>query len=322
MKRITVLRAAALVALTAFAASNVALAQDGSYPNRTIKIISGYTPGGNNDIGARIFAKELEARVKQPVVVENRPGGGGTIGTRFVTRSAPDGYTILYADVGSMSSMLSKNGIEVFKELTPVSLMLTGTWALYISAKHPVKTLQELVAYAKDRPGQLNFGATNIFSTLASEVLKSRTGLTFVNVPYKGQAQVSQALASGEVDLAFDSVALYRSLIDAGRIRALFLTRKSSMLPDVPTSAQAGVRDFEPDFQGGMYVPIGTPQAVVSKLTSEFTAIVKIPEVRDRIRTSLGSEPSTGSAEDLRADVEIGLKFLAEATKLANFTPE
>jgi tripartite-type tricarboxylate transporter receptor subunit TctC len=311
-------------AFTALAAIGPATAQ--TFPNKPIKIISGYPPGGNNDTGARLFARELEARLKTPVIVENRAGAGGTIATRYVASAPPDGYTILFADINSMTHYLSKNGLEdVFKQLTPVSLMLTGSWVLYASAKLPVKTFDELIAYAKSRPGgtKLNFGATNVFSSLAMGVLEKRAGQSIsVHIPYKGQAPVAQAMSTGEVDLAFDSVLLYKPLIDAGKIRALFVTRKSGLLPGVPTAAEAGVPDFSPDFQGGMWVPAGTPPEIVSKLTAEFTAIAAMPDVQQRIRNNLGSEPASGSAEALRLDAEAGIKFQAEATRLANFKPE
>lgn len=311
-----------MAGLTALLGMSQAWAQ--TFPSRPIKIVSGYPPGGNNDTGARIFAKELERRVNQPVIVENKPGAGGTIGTRFVAQAAPDGYTLLFADIGSMSNILSKNGLDVFKELVPVSLMLTGSWVLYVTTKHPVKTFQDLVAYAKTRPpgAQLNLGATNIFSTLAVGVLKKRTGIDFVNVPYKGQAPVALALASGDVDLAFDSILLYKPLLESGKLRALFVTRKSTLLPDVPTAAQAGVPDFEPDFQGGMWAPVGTPKDIIAKLSAEFAAVVAVPGLPERVRATLGSETANASAEALRLDAEIALRFLAEAARIANFQPE
>jgi len=294
-----------------------------AYPSRTIRVISGYAAGGNNDTGARIFAKELEARIKQPVIVENRPGAGGIIGARSVAQAPADGYTILFGDGSITSSVLFQNGLDPFVEFVPAGLMLTGPYVLYISGKHSAKNLQELVAYSKSRPDQkLNFASLNNLAALALVVLSNRTGINYLNIPFKAQAPIVVGLNSGELDISFDSAVLYKPAVDSGRVRALFATRKSFLFPDVPTAAQAGLRDFEIGFHGGMWLPAATPKDIVAKLSSELAGVMKSPEVRDRVRSTLGSEPADGTADSLKSEAEASIRFWKEAAKLANYKPE
>lgn len=300
-----------------------ALASAQAWPSRTVRVISGYAAGGNNDTGARIFAKELEARIKQPVVVENRPGAGGIIGARSVAQATPDGYTMLFGDGSITSSVLFKNGLDPFTEFAPAGLMLTGPYLLYVGGKHSATNLQQLVAYSKARPDQkLNFASLNNLAALAMVVLSNRTGINYLNVPFKAQAPIVVGLTSGELDMSFDSAVLYKPAVDAGNVRALFATRKSFLLPNVPTAAQAGLKDFEIGFHGGMWLPAGTPKDIVAKISAELEGVMKNPEVQNRVRSTLGSEPADGKAESLRAEADYSIRFWKEAAKLANYQPE
>ncbi len=290
------------------AATAVSAAAQTSYPAKPIRFVVPYPPGGFTDILARLIGQKLTDSWSQPVVIENRGGGGSTIGTDIVAKAPPDGYTILMAapDLAINQSLHAKLPYDAAKDFAPVSLVAWGPIALVTHPSLPVSTLGEFVALARSSPRPLIYasGGNGTAGHLAMELFKTTAGISLVHVPYKGIAPASTDLLSGQVSVMFLQMALARPHVLSGRLRALAVAghQRSQALPEVPTVAEAGLAGFEVNPWFGVVAPAGTPAEVVAKLSAEIRRIMRLPDVKERI-SAQGGEPATNSPEEFSAFV-------------------
>ena len=311
----TLTRCATAVAgalLASAACSGAAAVRDGpgDYPTRPIRIIVAYTPAGTTDILARAVGQKMTENWGQPVIVENRPGANGNIGTEIAARATPDGYTITMATAathGINVTLYPKLTWHPQKDFEPVSLVAVVPNLLVVSNSLPVKSVKELIAYARANPGKLSFGSPGIGATahLSVELLKTLTGTQMVHVPYKGSAGVLADVTGGQIQFAMDNMPVYLPQARAGKIRALAVSSPTRMpaAPDIPTVAESGVPGFEALSWFGLNAPARTPKAVVAKLSEETQRILKLPDVRDRI-VGLGAQPIGNTPAEYASFIE------------------
>jgi tripartite-type tricarboxylate transporter receptor subunit TctC len=278
-------------------------AQAQPYPSQPIKMIVPFTAGGTTDILARTIGQKLSEAWRQPVIVENKPGAGGNIGADAVAKAKPDGYTILMGTIGTQSinaSLYSKMPYDAAKDFAPITLVAVVPNLLVVHPSVSAKTVGELVALAKAKPGQLNFASSSTGGSphLAGEMFKQMTGADIVHVPYKGSAPALTDLLGGQVALMFDNMPSALPHVKAGKLRALGVTsaRRSQAVPDIPTIAESGVAGYEVDSWFGILAPAGTPKEVVGKLNAEIVRILQMPDVRQRLQEQ-GAEPVGGTPE-------------------------
>jgi tripartite-type tricarboxylate transporter receptor subunit TctC len=269
----------------------------GAYPNRTIRLVVPFTPAGTTDIAARILAERLTQRLVQQVVVENRAGAGGNLGSDLVAKSDPDGYTLLMCTISSGAINYSLYGPRMpYKpeDLAGAGLMLKVPNAIFVTNSLPVRTLRELVDHVKARPGQLNHGSSGVGTSLhlTGELLKTAAGLDMQHVPFRGAGPMLQEVISGRIQVAVDNLPSVIGHIRDGRLRALAVTTaaRSPALPDVPTTAEAGFPEVEATAWFGVQAPARTPRPVVERLGAELDAIARDPGYRARI-AELGGDP-------------------------------
>ncbi len=306
MTRTTRRQTLRLIGVAAAAGAWPAFAQGTSFPSRTIRLVAPHAPGGNSDTFARILAQKLGERIGQQVVVENRTGAGGTVGSALVSKSAPDGYTLVIADNGTHAIAPTLYGTklsyDVFKDFTPVMLAATFPTVIMIHPSVPAQTPEEFVALVKSQPGKLTYSSagTGNGSHLTIELFRTAAGgLDMVHVPYKGGAPAVQALLSGEVQMTAVSVNTALPHIQSGKVRALGVasSKRSPALPDVPTFAEGGIA-FEGDSWLAIMGPPGIPADIVAKLNQEITATLREPETRERL-AKIGLEVVASSPQGL-----------------------
>ncbi len=289
-------RRAVLGASAALLAAPAVRAQ-GAWPNRTIRLVVPFTPAGTTDIAARILAERLTHRLGQSVIVENRPGAGGNIGSDYVAKADPDGYTLLMGTVSSGAINYSLYGAKMPyrpEELAGAGLMLQVPNAIFVTNSLPVRTLRELVDYAKARPGKLNNGSSGIGTSLhlTGELLKVVAGLDMQHVPFRGAGPMLQEVIAGRIEVAVDNLPSVIGHLRDGRLRALAVTTatRSPPLPDVPTTAEAGFPDVQATAWFGIQAPARTPRPIIERLGAEIDAAVREPETRAKI-ADLGGMP-------------------------------
>lgn len=256
-----------------------------SWPERPIKLILGYSPGGATDATARLVGRPLEQRLGQPVVVDYKPGAGASIGAETVARVAPDGYTIGLTDTGPVSIMphLKKVSYDPVKDFTPLSYVCTTGLVVLVHPSVDAKNIQELIALAKPNPGKYNYASSGVGSVhhLAGELFKSRTGARIVHIPYRGAGPALADLIGGQVPIVFATIGPALPLIASGKARALGVTslKRSSALPDVPTLAEQGLTGYEAVLRFMMVGPAGLPAPVTARLQSELKQVISDPAV-------------------------------------------
>jgi tripartite-type tricarboxylate transporter receptor subunit TctC len=272
---------AGVVTISAFAAN----ADD--YPSHPVKIIVPFGAGGPTDIYARAIGEELRKSLHQPFVMENRPGAGTTIGTDVVAKSPPDGYTLLMVS-GTQTvneTLYAHKQYQLMRDLVPIAPLIDTDLVLVVHPSVPAKTLNELLALARAKPGTINYGSSGRGSNyhMAGELLKNLTGVDIVHVPYKGSTGARNDILSGQIQILFDSVPTMAPMIKAGLVRALGTSGKvrSPTLPDVPTIAEAGVPGFDATLWVGFMAPAGTPQPIVDKLNQEITKILARSDIEE-----------------------------------------
>ncbi len=277
-----------------------------TYPTRTIRIIVPSSAGGSTDMVARPLAQQLSQALKQPVVVENRPGAGSVIGTDLVAKAAPDGYTLLVVAASfSMSpSLYAKLPFDPVRDFSPITLLSAFPNILVVHASLPVKSVQELIAYAKARPGQLNFSSSGVATGthLSMELFRNMTGIQIVHVPYKGGAPSVNALLAGEVQITLATISTALPQVKAGKLRALAVTtpQRSVAALEVPTLAESGVPGYDYSSWIGLLAPARTSPAIIARLRAVTTDIVRTPEMR-AILALEGAEPVGNSPEEFAA---------------------
>jgi tripartite-type tricarboxylate transporter receptor subunit TctC len=273
-----------------------------SFPNRPIKIVVPFPPGGPTDVTARVIAERLQARLNNTVIVESRPGGaGGTVGAKAVATSDPDGYTLLFALVGTLTiapAIFKNTGYDPLKNFAPVAMIATGAQVLAVHPSVPAKTLKELVAYAKANPGKVSYCSPG-FGTqphLLGEMFRSVTGANIIHVPYKGSAPAVTDLLAGQVQMMFDAPTTLGPHIKSGKLRGLSVStdKRIDVLPDIPTTAEAGYPQLAATLWGGIVAPAGTPEPVIDKLNAAINAELKGDAMRKSFaRFALEPDPKS-----------------------------
>ncbi len=305
-------------AVAAFLVHHAGWAQS-SYPAKPIRLIVPLAPGGGNDTIARMIGQKISGPLGQQVVVENRPGAGGMIGAEIAAKSPPDGYTLLLANVAGMAiipNVQKKVPYDPAKDFQPVSLIASAPLLVVVHPSLPVASIKQLVALAKSRSGELNYASNGIGSSthFATEMFSLMTGAKMTHVPYKGLSLAMTDLLSGQVQLMFSSAVAMLPHVKAGKLRAIAMTgaKRSSAIPDVPTVAEAGVRDYEAGSWYGIVAPAGTPRAVIDRLNKEIVAATKSQEIQDRL-VNEAVIPVGSSPEEFAAHIR---KELARAARV------
>ena len=297
----------ALLATLSVAFALHAYGQD-AWPTRPVRMILPFPPGGGTDILGRLIAERLSAGIGQPVVTENRGGAGGNVGAEAAARSAPDGYTIVLVapSLAISPTLYSKINYDPVKDFAPISLVATVPNVMVTQPSLPGQ-LQEFIAFVKAKPGALNFGSGGAGTSnhLAGELFNLVTGTKLVHVPYKGVNLAMQDVLTGNVHLVFIGIPAAAPHIKAGKLRALAIVapQRSSALPEVPTVAEAGLKDFEVTTWYGILAPAGTPQSVVRRLNAELVKVMHAPEMKEKL-TATGTEPLTSTPEEFAAYIK------------------
>jgi tripartite-type tricarboxylate transporter receptor subunit TctC len=313
--------------IAALAASPVALAARGAraqaaYPSQPIRIVVPFPPGGATDIMARAAAQRLTEAWKAQVVVDNRPGAGGNIGSELVAKSAPDGYTLEMCTVGTHAinaSLYAKMPYDHIRDFTPIVLVAAVPNVLVVHPSLPVASVQELVAYIKANPGKVNFASSGAGTSihLSGELFKVLTGVQITHVPYKGSAPALTDLLGGQVQMMFDNLPPSLPHIKGGKLRALAVTtsERAPTLPDLPTMVEAGVPGFEASSWFGLVAPAGTPRPIVMKINEEIARWLATPEAKEKL-VAIGGAARGGSPEDFAQHIA------AETAKWARVVKE
>lgn len=271
-----------------------------TFPNKPIRIVVTFPPGGSADLLARALGEKLSTSMGQPVVVDNKPGAGGIAGAEFVTKATPDGHTILFANtnIAINPSLYGKLPYDTATALAPVVMLAYVPSLIMVSDKSPANTIQEFIALAKAKPDSLNYSSagSGTFPHLAIELFKMQAGISVTHIPYKGAAPALNALLAGEVQLLCNDMLTGSQYVKAGKLKALAYTgvSRAPTLPQIPTMAEAGLKDYVAVGWQGIMVPSGTPQAVVDKLNSEFNKALSDPALRQSL-TSQGLVLSGGT---------------------------
>ena len=296
-------KAVALALLTSVSvlASSSAIA---AFPEKPIRVVMGFPAGGPLDQHARLLTDKLQAVLDQPIIIDYKTGAGGTVGAQDVMKAAPDGYTLMLANTGVMvinPALYSKLPYSTLKDFTPIARTAMQPLALLVNPKLPVKTLQEFVAYAKERPGQINYASAGNggISHLVPEMFKNATGLFMVHIPYRGSAPAFVDLMAGQVQFMAESIPQAASYHKQGKVRALAVTsrERNPALPDVPTVIESGFKGFEVVGFYGFLAPAGLPKDITAKLSDAFKQVMNNPDVRNRMVTQ-GADPAFMSSEE------------------------
>jgi tripartite-type tricarboxylate transporter receptor subunit TctC len=256
-----------------------------SYPSKPVRVVVGFAPGGGVDKSARAVGKYLGDAIGQQVVVDNRPGAAGNIGAAHVAKSAPDGYTLLMSNsTVSTPSLFVNLPFDINKDLEPVSLVAIGPSVLVAHPSFPVRSVKDLIALARNRPGEISFGSGGIgnITHLEMELIKSLTGVNMVHIPYKGSAPSIVGLVSGEVQVLFTSIPAGLGQVRAGRMRALAVStiKRSSAMPDVPTIDESALKGYDAASWYGLFMPAGAPKEAINKVSQAVVKIMKAPDIR------------------------------------------
>ena len=310
---------AVLLTAAALACATAATAQ--TFPTKPIRIVVGFPAGGPLDQHARLLSDKLQTVLGQPVVMDYKSGAGGTVGAQEVMKSPADGHTIMLANTGVMvinPALYSKLPYATLKDFVPVARTAMQPLALLVNPNVPAKNLQEFMAYAKARPGQVNFGSAGNggISHLVPEMFKSATGLFMVHIPYRGSAPAFTDLMAGQVQFMAESIPQAASYHKQGKVRALAVTsrERNPALPDVPTVIESGIKGFEVVGFYGFLAPAGTPKEAVNKLSDAFKQVLQMPDVRNRM-VSQGADPAFMGADDFAAFLASEMPRWAEVVK-------
>jgi tripartite-type tricarboxylate transporter receptor subunit TctC len=297
--------------------------QAGNWPDHPVKVVLPFTAGGAADVLTRALAQKLQEKLGQAFVVDNRTGAGGNIGMEAVKNSPPDGYTIASATIGTLSInqfLFSKLPYDPVRDFAYVSLIWENCNVFVVAPQHPAKSVQEFIAWAQKQPNGANFGSAGVGTTphLAGELFRVRTGINATHVPFRGAAGSMPALMSGDTDFAIDNIASYTPLIKGGKVRALAVTcpQRWPTMPEVPTMAEAGVKDFVITSWGAFAVPKGTPPAIVNKLSQTIKEIASEPAMQQRF-LEMGGRAVSSTPEELVAFAEKERAKFKEAVQLS-----
>ncbi len=310
------------LALSAFAQANAE-----TYPSRQITIVIGYTPGAVSDLTARTIAEGMRQEWGQPVVVDNRSGSGGNIGAAYVARAVPDGYTLMIGTDAQMASnvhLYKQIGFDPVKDFVPVAYAGGNIICLAVNAELPIKTVADLIAYAKANPRKLSYGSSGVGSPhhLAGELLHQKAGIDIVHVPYKGGGAAVNDVLGGHISMAFLSLSAAAPQVASGRLRIIAMVEKTryAAMPDIPTIGET-VPGFEMSSWIGVFAPAGTPRDIVTKLNGSVARILNVPDIKERLAT-LGLVAVGGKPDELADIVKDGIKIRGELIRSAGIQPE
>ena len=295
------------------------------YPSKPIHIVVGFPPGGGNDIIARLVGAKMQESWGQPVVIDNKPGANSIIATEFVSKSAPDGYTLLVNATGGMSVnpvLYAKLPYDSLRDFVPISMVGSFPLVLVVNPSVPANSVPELVAYAKANPGKLNYSAGSTAFQVASEMFKQMTGTDIKHIPYKGSVQSISAVMAGDVQVTIvDSPPLVPQL-KSGRVRALAVTtaKRTAAMPDLPTIAES-VPGYEMALWIGVFAPAGTPSEIAAKLNAELVRIVNLPDIREKL-DGMGVEPLGNTSEQVAEWIRREIAKFGPVVKAANIKAE
>jgi tripartite-type tricarboxylate transporter receptor subunit TctC len=306
--------ALALMLATAFGQS--------TYPNKPIRMVVGFPPGGANDILGRLVGQKMQEAWGQSVVIDNKPGANAIIATENVAKSPADGYTLLIGASGAMvfnPGLYTKLPYDSVKDFAPVSMIGSFPLVLTVNPNLPAKSLQELTALARAQPGKLNYSAGSSPFQLAAELYKFQAKLAITHIPYKGSVQAVQAVMAGDADLTFVDSPPVVPQIKAGKVRGLAVTakRRAAFAPELPTMAEAGMPDYEVVLWTSLFAPAGTPPEIIAKLQAETAKIVQMPDIKERFAV-LGIDPVGGMPEALAASMKTEIARWSAIAKAAN----
>jgi len=284
------------------------------FPERAVRIVVPYGAGGNFDVIARLLGQHLSERWGKPVVIDNKPGANGNIGTAEVLRTAPDGYNLVMVSNGTLAinpGLYKTMPFDSLTGLTPITIVTSNPLVLVVNKSFPVNTVQEFVAYVRANPGRVNLanGGNGTLSHLSAEMLKSRTGSQIVAVPYKGTSFAVTGVLSGEVQGMFDTIGTALPLIDSGQVKALAVTSPTRfpLRPELPTLAEAGVKDYSAEAKAVLVGPPGMPRALVERLHRDVAAVLQKPDVRQKL-AGMGVQPVGAGPDEFAIDIRAELQ--------------
>ncbi|HSQ04023.1 MAG TPA: tripartite tricarboxylate transporter substrate binding protein [Burkholderiales bacterium] len=320
-----------LTAVASLAAACASLAQSvpspAAYPNRPIRLVVPFAPGGTNDIIGRIVADKMTERLGQPLVVDNRGGANSIVGSEIVAHATPDGHTILIVAAGFAvnPSLQKKLPYDTQRDFAPIGLVTGGPYIMVVNAAVPVKTVSEFIAWAKAKSGQVNYASVGAGSPphLAAELLKITAGIDMQHIPYKGGGAVLPDLIGGRVSMFFGSIATLRPHIQSGKLRAIAVTttQRSAAMPELPTFIESGLAGYEVNGWYGLLAPGKTPRAVVQRLNGELRHVLNDADTRERFLKQ-GMDPAPGTAEEFAALIRSEIAKWAKVVRAAGITPE
>ena len=310
-----------LLGCAAVVLSSAAIAQ---YPGKPIRLVVPFPAGGPTDIVARTISQKLSESLGQPVVIDNRAGAGGVIGTEQVAKSPPDGYTVLLGTIGGLAvamSLYPNRGYDTLRDLAPVTQAVTVTNILVVHPSLPVRDVRELLVLARARPGTLNYASSGsgTVTHLAGELLKTMARVNIVHIPFKGGAPALTALMSGEVEMSFENSLIVVPHIKAAKLRALAVTgaQRSKLMPELPTIAEGGLPGYNASGWYGFIVPAAVPKDIVARLAADISRILRLPDVVERL-SGQGAEPVGGTPEQFGAFIRTEIEKWTRLVKTAN----
>jgi len=294
------------------------------YPGKPVRLVVPFPAGGPTDIVGRTISQKLSESLGQPVIVDNRAGAGGVIGTEFVAKSPPDGYTILLGTIGGLAvamSLYPNRGYDTLRDFQAVAQAVTVTNILVVHPSLPARTVKELLSLARARPGTLNYASSGsgTVTHLAGELLNTMAHVKIVHIPFKGGAPALTALMSGEVEMNFENSLIVVPHIKAGRVRAIAVTgaQRSKLMPDLPTIAEGGLPGYNASGWYGFVVPAAVPKEIVSRLANDFNRILRMPDVVERL-SGQGAEPVINTPEQFTAFIRTEIDKWTRLVKTAN----
>jgi len=307
-------------ALIGLALAGGALAQ--AYPSKPIRLVVGFPPGGGMDLSARVYAAKLHEPLGTPIVVENRPGATGIVAGEAVAKAAPDGYTLLVGASGQMTInplILAKHPYDTVRDFAAITTLAQFPMVIAVNPSFPAKSIAELVALAKARPGDLSYSHGGATHQVAAEMFNQAVGISMRNIPYKGGAPAVSAAVAGDVPIVIVDSAAATAQIRAGRLRVLAVTSaaRTPLVPDAPTVAESGVPGYDIAVWAGLFAPAGTPQGVVSRLYHEAARVMGEPDTREKLK-SIGMDPGGLAPEQLAAMIKSDLARYAAIVRAAN----
>jgi tripartite-type tricarboxylate transporter receptor subunit TctC len=313
------------LALAALAAGPAVAQQAAAFPTKPVRIVVPYAAGGGTDIIARQLAQRMQDGWSQPVLVENRPGANGVIGTDAVLKSPADGHTLVLVVAAHVinPSLYTKMPFDAVNDVAPVTLVASSPWVVVVNPEVPAKNVRELIALAKAQPGKIKFGSSEPSSRLAGEQFRQIANLDLVHVPYKGGSQIMTDMLGGHIELGFTSTLTVLQHYKSGKLRVLAVAGKSRhpSMPDVPTAIEAGMPAYETYAWYGMYAPKATPREITGRIRDEIARIVKLPDMAERF-AALGAEPIANTPEEFGAFARTEYEKYARLVKQAGIQPE